>query len=306
MSGNKNSFFSAIFLGSTNRIFAYNFTGGMYVWERQNSNSQFESKEIVHGHFNIVTDISWDSSEGNFLLSCSKDQTTRAYAADSTNKTWHEIGRPQVHGYDLNSISLLKSSSLKGSKMVSASEEKIIRLFEPPYNLVKFLNSISNLNIQYSTEKPNEEYEKSIVLGNKQQLGLMTRTAVIDDAEDTYDVSNFDPTSMLTNKNYDNAVLSYNKYNSPPDEDFIVNYTLWPETNKLYGHSYEVYTIKASHKGDLFASANVSKNEKYSQLYIWSPESNTVLQKLEGHKLTIAQIVFSYDDSMILTVSRGK
>jgi elongator complex protein 2 len=127
-----------------------------------------------------------------------------------------------------------------------------------------------------------------------------------DTNEERFDVTNFDPTAMLTNKTDNSVNYNSNLFTKPPDEDFLTNHTLWPEINKLYGHSYEVYTIAASHKGDLFASANVSKNEKYSQLYIWDPNSNTVLQKLEGHDLTIAQIIFSKDDSMIMTVSRGK
>lgn len=43
---------------------------------------------------------------------------------------WHEISRPQVHGYDLCSVSLVSST------LVSAAEEKVLRVFAPPQNFL--------------------------------------------------------------------------------------------------------------------------------------------------------------------------
>lgn len=335
MHGNKHSFFCALSLNLDNKIVAYNFTGALYFWDFDANNNTYKSSIISRGHYNIVTDVVWEPIYGRYLLSCSKDQTTRAYSLyknkSKNTSSWYEIGRPQIHGYDINSIALINNSDLNDNKskslvckLISASEEKIIRMFDPPYNIVKYLNTFNQLNnlSQNKTEdvfvmsytKSNSEYEKNIVEGSKQMLGLMNKTSVINQistnkeetADERFDATNFDPTAMLTNK-IDNSINYNNElFTKPPDEDFCTNHTLWPELNKLYGHSYEVYSIAASNKGDLFASANISKNDRYSQLYIWDPNKNTVLQKLEGHNLTIAQIRFSKDDSLILTVSRGK
>ena len=78
-------------------------------------------------------------------------------------ETWIEINRPQIHGYDLNSISCLNLGNSVISKIVSASDEKIIRIFEPTYNLVKFLEQISNVSMRYSNENENSYYEKCMI-----------------------------------------------------------------------------------------------------------------------------------------------
>lgn len=305
MTGNKHSFFLAIFINNDNAILAYTFTGAMYLWEREDDSKPFISNgNAPHGHFNFVSDLCWDPKNSKYLMSTSKDQTTRIYANNKKENTWNEVGRPQIHGYDINSIAILNTDNDCICKYISASEEKIIRMFEPTYNLAKFLNLMSQRPTRFSEKFPNEYYDKKITEGTKQALGLMTKQAEIVDDE-KFDISNFDPTAMLTNQ--EDYSIGYSiKFDNPPDEDFLTNHTLWPETNKLYGHSYEVYTIAASNKGDLFASANVAKTEKYAKLCIWSPESNTIIQKLDGHTLTIAQIEFSSDDSMILTVSRDQ
>ena len=213
-------------------------------------------------------------------MSTSKDQTTRIYGHYKKNNTWNEIGRPQIHGYDINSIALLNTPNEGMCKVVSASEEKALRIFQPTYNLVKYLNELGNNSIVFSDEHPNSYYENKVKEGTKQELGLMTLQMDINDDE-KFDISNFDPTAMLTNK--ENAVSYSIKFDRPPDEDFLTNHTLWPEANKLFGHSYEIYTVAASNKGDIFASANVAKSEKYAKLYIWKAGSNQILQKLDGH-----------------------
>eukprot|EP00340_Litonotus_pictus_P006056 CAMPEP_0170527956 /NCGR_PEP_ID=MMETSP0209-20121228/13442_1 /TAXON_ID=665100 ORGANISM="Litonotus pictus, Strain P1" /NCGR_SAMPLE_ID=MMETSP0209 /ASSEMBLY_ACC=CAM_ASM_000301 /LENGTH=740 /DNA_ID=CAMNT_0010818857 /DNA_START=166 /DNA_END=2384 /DNA_ORIENTATION=- len=314
MSGNKNSFYGAVFTEDENHLIGFNYTGALYYWVRENGQKQFKSLPIVHGHFQAVTDISWDP-EGKYLLSCSSDQTTRLFSFNKSN--WFELSRPQIHGYNLNSIAILQEPAIKDidkgqvservlPKFVSASEEKIIRMFEPSYNTVKLLNEFSSANVRLSRDKPNEAFEKNLIEGDQQALGLTNKQMnVAEDDDMKFDITNFDPNAFISNQK--NTL--YNKsmnFAQPPDEDFLTNHTLWPEANKLYGHSYEVIIVAASHKGDVFASAGSAKTEKYSHLFIWNVKSNNVLQKLEGHALTIIQIEFSKDDNLILTVSRDR
>ena len=54
------------------------------------------------------------------------------------------------------------------------------------------------------------------------------------DEEETFDYSNFKPDDLLTNKQQNN--ISKNNFSIPPDEDYLFNYSLWPENSKLYGH----------------------------------------------------------------------
>lgn len=59
------------------------------------------------------------------------DQTTRIHASirrtQSGREIWREIGRPQVHGYDL-----IDAVFLHERKFVSIADEKVARVFEAP------------------------------------------------------------------------------------------------------------------------------------------------------------------------------
>jgi hypothetical protein len=62
----------------------------------------------------------------------------------------------------MNAISCLFLQNNVVSKVVSASDEKITRIFEPTFNIVKFLEHISKVNIRFSQENENTYYEKCI------------------------------------------------------------------------------------------------------------------------------------------------
>ena len=68
--------------------------------------------------------------------SLSPDQTTRIHApvegdVSLDEQVWHEICRPQVHGYDLN-----QAVFLDPTKFVSIADEKVARVFEAPKSFV--------------------------------------------------------------------------------------------------------------------------------------------------------------------------
>ena len=74
------------------------------------------------------------------------DQTTRIHAAllaDKDDKepvsSWHEVSRPQVHGYDLLGV-----VSLDPLRFVSIADEKVARVFGAPRS---FVNTIRRLGV---------------------------------------------------------------------------------------------------------------------------------------------------------------
>ncbi len=87
----------------------------------------------------MVEDICWEP-ESQFFISTSKDQTTRfhSYWKNENSITWHELGRPQIHGYDLQCAAFLERF-----KFVSGADEKLLRIFESPK---VFLQNIYRLN----------------------------------------------------------------------------------------------------------------------------------------------------------------
>ena len=310
MTGNRHSFFSALFLDNNNSILAYTFNGAFYFWKYSAEDKTFRSQPVVHGHFGAVSDLDWDpSSSKAFLVTTSEDQTTRIFAQWKKNDSWHEVNRPQIHGYDINTVALLNEHpEACMSKIVSGADEKIIRTFNAPFNIIKFLQQLSQVNLNFSREHDNNYYEKFYLNteGAKQALGLMTRQAqvdVADDEEAAVDFFTFNPDELLTNKEITNV---HHDYSVPPDEDFLSNNTLWPEASKLYGHGYEVISLAVSHNGKFIASGGKAQSEKHAKLFIWNAEKNNLICKLDGHVLTIVQIEFSRDDEYILTVSRDR
>ena len=77
-------------------------------------------------------------------LTCmdSVDQTSRVHGAirikDPTTKVWHELSRPQVHGYDLVDVAFIDPF-----KFVSISDEKVVRVFEAPRGFVQVVKRLS-------------------------------------------------------------------------------------------------------------------------------------------------------------------
>lgn len=51
------------------------------------------------------------------------------------------MSRPQVHGYNMSSVAMLSSLSF-----VSSAEEKVIRVFQAPYNFLENMSQLAKIN----------------------------------------------------------------------------------------------------------------------------------------------------------------
>lgn len=184
----------------------------------------------------------------------------------------------------MNSLVTLKrfnqTSTQLPSKILSGGDEKVPRLFEAPYNYVKTMNCLNprliDFKLLFSLDHSNEEVESMIESDTKKQaLGLMNKPAVllankgqrVDDDFEGGAGAEFDPVTVLSNKNKDKEILK--AISEPPVEDILMARTLWPEQQKLYGHVFEVFCIAASHSGEIAASACKAKEQKYADIIIW-------------------------------------
>lgn len=58
--------------------------------------------------------------------------------------TWHEIARPQIHGYDLKCLAMIDRF-----QFVSGADEKVLRVFSAPRNFVENFCTISGQSLNY-------------------------------------------------------------------------------------------------------------------------------------------------------------
>jgi elongator complex protein 2 len=95
--------------------------------------------------------------------------------------------------------------------------------------------------------------------------------------------------------------------NQPPFEQYLIQHTLWPEVNKLYGHGFEMISIAASRDGKLIASGSKASKAEHAVVRLWSTSTwKEVCQPLASHSLTVTSIQFSHNDKWLLTVGRDR
>jgi hypothetical protein len=56
---------------------------------------------------------------------------------DQGRPSWHEIARPQVHGYDLLNVVFIDKL-----KFASIADEKVVRIFEAPRNFMELAGKL--------------------------------------------------------------------------------------------------------------------------------------------------------------------
>jgi elongator complex protein 2 len=64
----------------------------------------------------------------------------------------------------------------------------------------------------------------------------------------------------------------------PPTEENLLQNTLWPEVQKLYGHGYEVFALAARNDGTLLASACKATTPEHAAIIIWLVFMNMLIR----------------------------
>ncbi|XP_037549325.1 elongator complex protein 2 [Nematolebias whitei] len=282
-------------------IVAHAFHGALHLWcKDQDKEREWRPGVVISGHFNAVQDLSWDP-EGEFIITVGSDQTTRLFTPwkkqDSKQTTWHEISRPQIHGYDMQCLSMVGRF-----QFVSGADEKVLRVFQAPRNFVENFANISGtskeklLTSSDTTNLPEGASTPALGLSNKAvfQGDLVPKTAEeegqFSSISDQYQESNFHPL-ILTD---------------PPPEDHLLQNTLWPEVQKLYGHGFEVFCLASDSTRTVVASACKASKAEHAAVLLWSTSMWRQLQRLQYHTLTVTQMAFSPDAQLLLAVSRDR
>ncbi|KAI3358521.1 hypothetical protein L3Q82_014947, partial [Scortum barcoo] len=250
-------------------IVAHAFHGALHLWYKdQDKEGEWRPGVVISGHFNAVQDLSWDP-EGEFIISVGSDQTTRLFTPwrkqDAKQETWHEISRPQIHGYDMQCLAMVGRF-----QFVSGADERVLRVFQAPRNFVENFANITGTS--------------------KEKLLTSSDCANLPEGAST-------PALGLSNK----AV-----FQEPPPEDHLLQNTLWPEVQKLYGHGFEMFCLSSDSARTVVASACKASKPEHAAILLWSTATWRQLQTLPCHNLTVTQMAFSPDARFLLAVSRDR
>lgn len=268
-------------------------TGSWRLWNYHRDQARWIQGVGISGHTKPVIDVAW-SKNGSFLLSTGSDQTTRMHAAckHGTKPSWHEIARPQIHGYDLNCI-----DSIGQTRFISGADEKLLRVFDEPRATANLLDRLCGVKINDEAELPEAANIPALGLSNKAIDNARRDESPVESTE----AQGFTPTTTSAIR----GLTSDTEY--PPVEDQLARHTLWPETEKLYGHGFEISAVAASHDSTLVATSCKASSLDHAviRLYIIK-EWREVRPSLTVHSLTVTALRFSRDDRYLLSVGRDR
>ena len=258
------------------------FKGAVHIWNVNPELKTWDPAVGISGHFDLVSDISWDP-KGNYLLSTSNDETTRLHASWKDNKSWHEVSRPQTHGYLINCLSAIDSYTF-----VSGADEKVLRVFRSTKSCIENIKNLSGIRQGLDgSDLPSTATVPALGLSNR---------AVYDGTVGAED------SKQLTLDNGHSLHIS-----QPPTEEFLMQSTYWPEMHKLYGHGNEIFAVAVSHGAEFIASGCKATKSDQASIILWRATGNyEKIQNLSGHQLTVTSIRFSPSDSYLASVSRDR
>jgi elongator complex protein 2 len=268
-------------------------TGSWRLWNRSDEQDRWVQGIGISGHTQSITGIAW-SKDGNYLLSTSSDQTTRLHSKWNRGEhtSWHEMARPQIHGYDLNCI-----DSLGTSQFVSGADEKLLRVFNEPRAVANLLRRICGFRASHIEDMPDAANMPVLGLSNKAIEAVADDEQVLNGNEDEGNA--IDPASVVHKSTLD--------LDHPPTEEHLSRHTLWPETEKLYGHGYEISALVASHDGSIIATACKASSIDHAVIRLFETKDwHEIKPPLTAHSLTVTRLRFSADDHYLLSVGRDR
>uniref|UniRef100_A0A2K5DPJ5 Elongator complex protein 2 n=1 Tax=Aotus nancymaae TaxID=37293 RepID=A0A2K5DPJ5_AOTNA len=298
--GNTLGFYDCQFNEDGTMIIAHAFHGALHLWKQNTINSREWTPEIViSGHFDGVQDLVWDP-EGEFIITVGTDQTTRLFAPwkrkDQSQVTWHEIARPQIHGYELKCLTMINRF-----QFVSGADEKVLRVFSAPRNFVENFcaitgQSLNDVLCNQDSDLPEGATVPALGLSNKAVFQGDIASQPSDEEE------------LLTSTGFEYQQVAFQPsiLTEPPTEDHLLQNTLWPEVQKLYGHGYEIFCVTCNSSKTLLASACKAAKKEHAAIILWNTTSWKQVQNLVFHSLTVTQMAFSPNDKFLLAVSRDR
>ena len=285
--GSMGGFYIGLWSPDGEKLVSLGRTGSWRLWKYDRNEDRWLQGVGISGHTKSVADAAW-SRDGSYLLSTGSDQTTRLHAVwkRGAKLSWHEMARPQIHGYDLSCI-----DSISQTRFISGADEKILRVFDEPRVTDELLQSLCG-------NDTNSEKNLSDAAGIP-VLGLSNKAV---ETEKSIPDGHVDCESSVTA--VDGQTLHLNR---PPLEDHLAQHTLWPEREKLYGHGHEISAVASSHDGTIVATSCRANSLDHAVIRLYRTNYwREVKPSLTAHSLTITALCFSSDDRYLLSVGRDR
>uniref|UniRef100_A0A2K6RU22 Elongator complex protein 2 n=1 Tax=Rhinopithecus roxellana TaxID=61622 RepID=A0A2K6RU22_RHIRO len=210
--------------------------------------------------------------------------------------TWHEIARPQIHGYDLKCLAMINRF-----QFVSGADEKVLRVFSAPRNFVENFCAITGKSLNHVLCNQDSDLPEGATVP---ALGLSNKAVFQGDIASQPS----DEEELLTSTGFEYQQVAFQPsiLTEPPTEDHLLQNTLWPEVQKLYGHGYEIFCVTCNSSKTLLASACKAAKKEHAAIILWNTASWKQVQNLVFHSLTVTQMAFSPNDKFLLAVSRDR
>ncbi|KAJ4985030.1 Elongator complex protein 2 [Stagonosporopsis vannaccii] len=291
--GSAGGFWIGLWSPDGNTVVSLGRTGSWRKWAYSSSEDMWTQQVAITGHVREVRGVTW-SRNGAYLLSTSQDQTTRLFSEWKRDgiTSWHEFSRPQIHGYDLNCV-----DAISDTQFVSGADEKLLRVFDEPKGVADMLSKLCGIECRSTADLPDAANIPVLGLSNKAIQAVEDADAVDNGEEDERDA--VDPASIIRK--------SALEFTHPPFEDHLARHLLWPETEKLYGHGYEISAVAVSRDGSLVATACRASSIDHAVIRLYdTKEWLEVKPALKAHSLTVTSLQFSPDDKHLLSVGRDR
>ncbi|KAJ2712661.1 Elongator subunit elp2 [Coemansia spiralis] len=317
-------FLGAAMNGDVTAICAHGYQGSFHMWQRAPGTDVWVPQPSVSGHFSAVEDVCWDP-RGSYLLSVAADQTARLFApwSDDAGEHWHELARPQIHGYNMRCAAFVTPL-----QYVSGADEKVVRVFEATQTFVAAHRALApglgddggdndGAGLAVGAALPVLGLSNKAVGQEQVQALEAGALAAPDDNYEKRRTHTDVVASAALRAQQDGAAAD----GQPPLEERLLRHTLWPEVDKLYGHPYETYALATAHAGDLIATACRAASERHAGIRLystrtWQPPAVRAAgatgavqaaAPLAAHALTVTRLRFSPPtDRYLLSVSRDR
>jgi elongator complex protein 2 len=328
-------YYTATFSPTGTGLIAHGYTGALHLWKKEvndnkadngddndDDNSPWVPQPAPGGHFGPVVSLCW-AADNHCVLSVSTDQTARMLT--QMKKRWCEIARPQVHGHDFYGVAALQNLRSKGKELTegyyfaSASEEKVIRVFQAPRAFEESLALATGIPLVVHTSSTtttqgntnghhnNQNQNQASALGaSLPALGLSNKAVYTEITAEQQKTNNGDFESY---QGPDFAPFSTpGVVSEPPVEEHLAQSTLWPEIHKLYGHGNEVYCLSGDPLGRWIVSASKAQSVATAGIRLWDTDTWSVApgKPLEAHTLTVTQLAFSPNGKYLASCSRDR